>query len=1656
MCKNRIISIIAVFLVSVLVLAFIATADWSGVVARAQYKRDYTALSTEELDDLSYRTSVSDELPQMTVFVHGLGGMASHWASNDQYIFGYEASSMPETLRNYVNILNGENSAEIIAVKPSYELKNSSGALKSKAEAQSKVLEQTTDAGKGNGAVELRGIYEKYKPDTSNQNPNEDEAETESNDWGIEIYDCNINDYPILREKDAQKGQTKDNPDRYALIESDVTKHIIVIFEQWQGEIRGGNDFVYSQFEYCMDALSYQYAQLTGELPTVNLIAHSRGGITAMQYALAHPYNVASIYTMGAPFNGSDFGSIEINGEHPLLSLATYKPDYQYKDGQDYAPGILDILNSELSESYKKFWNDHYEEYYSHIQFKPIGSYVDIIFLVNVLDDWLQRSNITSQPVGEVVLGLVASFVALDFPSHPFFVLKTFAITAAIINLFDVLEVITRNTEIYPVIKALSNVGVFTTSYEHIGKHSFGLFVLEDDMFIDLDSQVAAGYKGADRRVKLFKSDDFEGKRSLNNVGVAHNLETHNQDIIDYIVHGLNFGASEGIFSARYTADGCYITNLNNAAAQGELVIPETYNGYTVIGIDGLTRDLDMSGSQTYHTGITSVKIPSTVKYIGDYAFYGMSNLQSVTYAGQNNIDEIGYFAFGNCASLTSFEIGAKVEFIGQGAFGGCDSLTSFSLQAGNSTFLCNDGVLYSGGGAALNAFPAGRGGEFTVPESVNLISSGSFYGNEKLTAVNLNQAHSVSDYAFADCTNLSEITAPNLRSAGVSAFENTHWLNNASDEFVSLGSVLIKYQGDDTVLHLSDYEHISAFAFANCTNLEEVDFEGDALNYIGSMAFSGCTNLEKVTIRNSGRLVSASAPIFDADSACIVDVPSKYIEEYKADASWAIYKDQIKDLLVTIQFVDGGVVQEYTKETKYWETLTDMPVPQKEGYEFLGWYKTPNAEGQKYEDGFINIDTSDFTLYANWRAIPYAVLYDMDGGTNHAENPREYTVEQTVTLQAPTKTGYTFIGWELDGVMLDGNQISGKTGDLHLKAIWEAKSIAVGFDSKGSANYPASSVGLTHVTYGTDDFCFDIPERVGFKFLGWYYNEIAFTDANGNAVRKWDLPENTILYAVWEAESFKIRYDYDTGSIYFSGSAWTDEEVEVTVGMQLANENVLEETFQQYYKIQHKIIKYFYYLKPNGERVTFKLSNAYMPFLEAINGTVEFFAEYRQEVHTVILVTNVLGQNFPSIQADSGSSIVSELNTRIPVRKGYTFGGWKITVAPDNTALVGTVLGNNMPDCSSEQIDSNCKAEAIWTPISVTIELDPNGGSSVSSYQAVFGEEFNLPVPERLGYSFVGWYDTKNKQYTSSKGESLETLEETELELVAHWNIIYYSITYDLDGGQNVSSNPETYTVNSVITLSAPQRNGFRFGGWYTDSNYKNKITQIKGTGNLTLYAKWIALFKINILDNGIVIDTFTGVYDEEITLPTYSRTGYDGKLRDNLDGRYYNFGDRYVVRTNTEIVVSWTSNDLHGSFTVRTKQVTITDNGRWTNHKDAVDLTRFTGGLSISELKSRGYKKLKFKISLDISEEKDGYQYVMIYDSDNESIATEIVGVTIEHGPGKEDNNFKTYSYDFVININDIKSDYIYILYGASGFGNDDWNNKNVKVEGTFTKIS
>lgn len=102
----------------------------------------------------------------------------------------------------------------------------------------------------------------------------------------------------------------------------------------------------------------------------------------------------------------------------------------------------------------------------------------------------------------------------------------------------------------------------------------------------------------------------------------------------------------------------------------------------------------------------------------------------------------------------------------------------------------------------------------------------------------------------------------------------------------------------------------------------------------------------------------------------------------------------------------------------------------------------------------------------------------------------------------------------------------------------------------------------------------------------------------------------------------------------------------------------------------------------------------------------------------------------------------------------------------------------------------------------------------------------------EGISYVFAGWYPeiaevTGNAIYTAT----FDTIYET------------YNITYELNGGQNSSINPTTYTAEHATPLASPTKEGYTFIGWYNNAEYTgNKITEIPQTssGNITLYARW------------------------------------------------------------------------------------------------------------------------------------------------------------------------------------------------------------------------
>jgi len=98
-------------------------------------------------------------------------------------------------------------------------------------------------------------------------------------------------------------------------------------------------------------------------------------------------------------------------------------------------------------------------------------------------------------------------------------------------------------------------------------------------------------------------------------------------------------------------------------------------------------------------------------------------------------------------------------------------------------------------------------------------------------------------------------------------------------------------------------------------------------------------------------------------------------------------------------------------------------------GYTFIGWNTQADGLGTYYAPGATFTITSLVTLYAKWTPITYTITCDLAGGTVATANPTSYTAESAaITLNNPTREGYTFAGWT-------GTDISGTATTVTIPA---------------------------------------------------------------------------------------------------------------------------------------------------------------------------------------------------------------------------------------------------------------------------------------------------------------------------------------------------------------------------------------------------------------------------------------------------------------------------------------------------------------------------------------------------------------------------------------------------------------------------------------------
>ena len=148
---------------------------------------------------------------------------------------------------------------------------------------------------------------------------------------------------------------------------TDISKHIIIVFQSSMP--KEYNYKVYEEFNYMLSKIVYDVKQLNdGELPKINLIGHSRGGLTNLEYVLDHPRMVDSVFSLGTPYFGSDTASTELGKKFA-------------KDSN----GLDDIIDRNIYLSYFNRWNNGYSSLYSNINYHALGGFSDSDFVFDAL-----------------------------------------------------------------------------------------------------------------------------------------------------------------------------------------------------------------------------------------------------------------------------------------------------------------------------------------------------------------------------------------------------------------------------------------------------------------------------------------------------------------------------------------------------------------------------------------------------------------------------------------------------------------------------------------------------------------------------------------------------------------------------------------------------------------------------------------------------------------------------------------------------------------------------------------------------------------------------------------------------------------------------------------------------------------------------------------------------------------------------------------------------------------------------------------------------------------------------------------------------------------------------------------------------------------------
>ena len=245
------------------------------------------------------------------------------------------------------------------------------------------------------------------------------------------------------------------------------------------------------------------------------------------------------------------------------------------------------------------------------------------------------------------------------------------------------------------------------------------------------------------------------------------------------------------------------------------------------------------------------------------------SKIDGYTVAG------LGDGAFEGCTSLVSVKIPDTVEYINFNVFCGCSALKSIEVDANNSEYSSENGVLFNKNKDTIVAYPMGKEDtSYVVPDGVLEIGMSAFHSCSKLTNVKLpDGVEIIDDFAFAFCYGLESIIVPDsVRYLGDAAFLFCIKLESVTlgNGIAYIGNTVFSYSAfyNNEINWENDGLYIGKYLLNVSKNVGEVFWVKGGTEVIADCAFSSCEKLVSVmlpeTITSIGETLFYECPLIE------------------------------------------------------------------------------------------------------------------------------------------------------------------------------------------------------------------------------------------------------------------------------------------------------------------------------------------------------------------------------------------------------------------------------------------------------------------------------------------------------------------------------------------------------------------------------------------------------------------------------------------------------------------------------------------------------------------------------------------------------------------------------------------------------------------------